>query len=224
MFACLGIVLAIPNLSAVMAGKVADPIASTLELDLGNGIGRALLVVLAVGFTASMIAVQTAVSRTIWSAARDGALPGGAILARLNGSEHLPRYAIGLTAIIAGALLFISTSKAYTLLLSFANDGFYLAYGMPILALLYVKFTGKWVPGAFSLGAWSKPVTLITAVWIVFEAVNIAWPRPANPQWFLNWGVIIMMGTLGVLGVGVFAYVFRSSAPALRTVPVEEGG
>jgi amino acid transporter len=224
MFACLGIVLAIPNLSAVMAGKVADPIASTLELDLGSGVGRALLVVLAVGFTASMIAVQTAVSRTIWSAARDGALPGGFILARLNGSEHLPRYAIGLTAIIAGALLFISTSKAYTLLLSFANDGFYLAYSMPILALLYVKFTGKWVPGAFSLGAWSKPVTVITAAWVVFEAVNIAWPRPANPQWYLNWGVIIMMGALGVLGVGVFAYVFRSRTPALGNVAVEEGG
>lgn len=224
MYACLGITLAIPDLSAVMTGKVADPIASTLELDLGNGIGRALLAVLAVGFTASMIAVQTAVTRTIWSAARDGAIPGGAFLGRLAGSEHLPRNAIALTAIIAAALLFISTSKLYTLLLSFANDGFYLAYGMPILALLYAKFSGKWVSGHFSLGAWSRPVTLITAAWIVFEAINIAWPRPANPQWYLNWGVVIMMSALGILGVLVFGYVFRSNPPALAPVAVEEGG
>ncbi len=223
MYACLGIVLAIPNLSAVMAGKVADPIASTLELDLGNGVGRALLVVLAIGFTASMIAVQTAVSRSIWSAAQDGALPGGAILGRLNGSEHLPRYAIAVTTIIAGALLFISTSKLYTLLLSFANDGFYLAYGMPILAMLYVKFSGKWVPGHFSLGAWSKPITVVTSVWVVFEAINIAWPRHANPQWYLNWGVIIMMSALGVIGLFVFAWAFRGSAPAIARLSVEEG-
>ncbi len=224
MYACLGIALAIPDLPAVMAGKVADPIASTLELDLGKDVGMALLVVLAIGFTASMIAVQTAVSRSIWSAARDGALPGGAILGKLAGREHLPCYAIALTTIIAGALLFISTSKIYTLLLSFANDGFYLAYGMPILAMLRLKFTGRWVPGQFSLGTWSKPVTLLTAAWVIFEAVNIAWPRPANPQWYLNWGVLIMMGTLGVLGMLVFAYVFRAGAPRLGAVPVREGG
>jgi amino acid transporter len=223
-YACLGIALALPNLSAVMAGKVSDPIASTLELNLGNGVGRALLVVLSVGFTASMIAVQTAVTRSIWSAARDGALPGGAILGKLSGPENLPRYAIALTAIIAGALLFISTSKLYTLLLSFANDGFFLAYAMPVLAFVYIKFSGKWVPGAFSLGKWSKPVTLVTAAWIVFEAINIAWPRHANPQWYLNWGVIIMIGVLGVLGLVVSAYVFRSNVPGLPAMTAEEGG
>lgn len=224
LYACLGITLAVPNLTAVMAGKVGDPIASTLELDLGNSIGRALLVVLAIGFTASMIAVQTAVSRSIWSSARDGVLPGGVLLGKLGGSEHLPRYAIALTTVIAGALLFISTSKLYSLLLSFANDGFYLAYAMPVLALLYVKISGKWVPGHYTLGRWSMPVNVITAAWVVFEAINIAWPRPANPQWYLNWGVIIMISVLGLLGVFVFGYVFRTRTLALAADTVEEKG
>ena len=221
MYACLGIVLAIPNLPAVMSGSVADPIASTLELNLGAGIGRAILVILAVGFTASMIAVQTAVTRSIWSAARDGALPGGALLGRLTGSEHLPRHAIALTALVAGSLLFISTSKLYTLLLSFANDGFYLAYAMPILGAVYVRQKGLWRPGPFSLGRWSSPITYIAAIWIVFEAVNIAWPRPVNPQWYLNWGVIIMMGTLGLLGVAVLSYVSRTTLRTMQVEPVE---
>ena len=223
-YACVGIALALPDLPAVMAGKIADPIASTLERNLGNGIGRALLVVLSVGFTASMIGVQTAVTRSIWAAARDGALPGGAILGKLSGPEHLPRNAIALTAIIAGALLFISTSKLYSLLLSFANDGFFVAYSMPVLAFVYVKFSGKWVPGAFSLGRWSKPLTLVTAAWLVFETINIAWPRPEAPQWYLNWGVIIMFGFLGVLGALVSAYVFRSNEPAVAAVTLKEGG
>jgi hypothetical protein len=58
----------------------------------------------------------------------------------------------------------------------------------------------------------------------VFEAINIAWPRPANPQWYLNWGVIIMMSVLGALGVVVFAWVFRSNAPAVASAPLEERG
>lgn len=218
-FACLGIALAIPNIPNVMNGSIADPIASTLELHLGTGIGHAILIILAVGFTASMIAVQTAVTRSIWSAARDKGLPGGAILGRLSGAEHLPRYAIALTAIIAGALLFISASKIYTLLLSFANIAFYLSYSMPVLGAIYVKQKGLWRSGVFSLGRWSAPVTYIAGLWLVLECVNIAWPRPANPQWYLNWGVLIMMAVLGLLGVIVSSVVFRTqpASPAVMS-------
>lgn len=223
MYACLGLTLALPDLSSVMAGKDSNPIASTLEASLGTGVGRDLLVALCVGFTASMIAVQTAVTRSIWSAARDGALPGSAVLGKLSGSEHLPRYAILLTAIIAGALLFISTSKLYALLLSFATDGFFIAYGMPILAFTYVILNGKWVPGVFSLGRWSKPVAVVTSVWIVLETINIGWPRPLNPQWYLNWGVIIMTGVLGLLGILVYAYVSSSNIPSLGVASNKDG-
>ena len=220
-FACLGIVLAIPNVPNVMNGNIADPIASTLELHLGTGIGRAILIILAIGFTASMIAVQTAVTRSIWSAARDKVLPGSALLGRLSGSEHLPRYAIALTTIIAGALLFISTSKLYTLLLSFANIAFYLSYSMPVLGAVYLKQKGLWRPGSFSLGGWSGPVTFTAAVWLVFECINIAWPRVLTPHWYLNWGVIIMIGVLGVLGIMVSSYVFRLDVVNLRAEPIE---
>ena len=214
-FACLGIVLAIPNIPKVMNSSIADPIASTLELHLGTGIGRAILIILAIGFTASMIAVQTAVTRSIWSAARDKVLPGGVLLGRLSGSEHLPRCAIALTTIVSGALLFISTSKIYTLLLSFANIAFYLSYAMPVLGAVYLRQKGMWQPGHFSLGRWSKPITYIAAIWLVFECVNIAWPRPANPQWYLNWGVLIMMALLGLLGIVVSSYIFRPNGNSL---------
>ena len=39
----------------------------------GSGAGRTLLIALAIGFTSSMIAVQTAVTRAIWASARDRA-------------------------------------------------------------------------------------------------------------------------------------------------------
>ncbi len=138
------------------------------------------------------------------------------LLARLSGTEHLPRYAIALTAIIAGALLFISASKIYTLLLSFANIAFYFSYAMPVVGAVYLKQKGLWRAGPFSLGRWSTPITCLAAIWLIFECVNIAWPRPANPQWYLNWGVLIMIGVLGLLGLFVSNYVFRSSVSSLQ--------
>ena len=74
--ACLGLVLAIPDMAAAVSGKDPNPIATTLEHAYGSGAGRTLLVALAIGFTSSMIAVQTAVTRAIWASARDGLLPG----------------------------------------------------------------------------------------------------------------------------------------------------
>lgn len=214
MFASLGIILSVPNLSAVLEGKVADPISTTLEARLGAGTGRLLLVALTIGFTASLIAVQAAVTRAIWASARNRILPGASVLSKLSGKERLPRHAIALTAIVAGSLLFISTSKIYSLLLSFSNAGFYISYAMPILGLVYIRRRGLWTPGPYSMGRWSAPVTYIAAVWITLETINIAWPRPINGVWYLNWGLLIMTAVLGVIGLLICWRVFRPGSPA----------
>ena len=224
-FATLGIVLAIPSIPAVMNGTVADPISSTLQDALGSGIGRVLLAMLAIGFTASLIAVQAAVSRAIWAGARDRVLPGQSVLGRLTGPENLPRHAIALTAIIAGPLLFISTSKVYTLLLSFGNAGFYLSFALPVVGLALLKMRGDWRPGDYTLGNLSKPITYVAAVWIVLETINIAWPRDLYGVWYLNWGLVIMTVVVGLLGVAVMSWVFnpaRSPGPQMRMEPVDE--
>jgi amino acid transporter len=211
MFACLGIILAIPSIPDVLSGKVADPISTTLETSLGSGIGRVILVALVIGFTASLIAVQAAVSRGIWAAGRDRVLPAAERLGTLSGRHRMPRYAIGLTVLIAGPLPFISFSKIYTLLLSFSTAGFFISYAMPILALVYVRLNGRWTPGPVSMGRWSGPVTYIAAVWIVAETINIAWPRHLNSEWYLNWGIILTSVILGLIGLAICTRVFREA-------------
>jgi amino acid transporter len=213
MYASLGIVLSVPDIGAVISGQDANPIATTLETRLGSATGKVLLIMLTVGFAASLIGVQAAVTRAIWASARDKVLPGARLLGKLSGREHLPRYAIGLTAVIAGSLLFISTSKIYALLLSFANAGFYISYALPVLGAVYLRRRGTWTPGEFSMGIWSNPVTYVAAVWITFETINIAWPRPIYGVWYLNWGLLIMTGILGVLGIVVSARIFRPGGP-----------
>ena len=214
--ACLGLVLAMPDMAAAVSGKDTNPIATTLEHAYGSGAGRTLLVALAVGFTSSMIAVQTAVTRAIWASARDRLLPGTRLLGRLSGREHLPRYAIGLTIIIAGALIFAGASKVFALLVSFSAFGFILSYYMPILALRYKQWRGR-SPTDSAWGARSiRLVTSVAVVWLTAEIVNLLWPRDVNSEWYLNWGSIIMTGVLGVLGVLICLRSFRPGSPAAQ--------
>ena len=147
-----------------------------------------------------MIAVQTAVTRAIWASARDRLLPGTRLLGKLSGREHLPRYAIGLTIIIAGALMFAGASKVFTLLVSFSAFGFILSYYMPIVALRYRQWRGQ-SPTDDAWGARSiRVVTTVAAVWLTAEIINLVWPRPVFSEWYLNWGAIIMTAVLGLVG------------------------
>jgi amino acid transporter len=176
--ASLGIVLAIPDMAAAVSGKDTNPVATTLVHAYGSGAGRTLLIMLAIGFTSSMIAVQTAVTRAIWASARDRLLPGTRLLGQLSGRENLPRYAIGLTIVIAGALIFAGASKVFTLLVSFSAFGFILSYYMPIVALRYKQWRGQ-SPTDHAWGGRSiRVVTTVAAVWLTAEIVNLVWPRP----------------------------------------------
>ena len=213
MYACLGLILAIPNLTDVLSGKDANPIATTLTTTLGSGVGRLLLVALAIGFTASLIGVQAAVSRSMWASARDRVIPGSGFLGRLSGPENLPRRAILLTAIIAGSLLFVSTSGIYAVLLTFGNAGFFFSYALAVVGAAFVRLRGRWQPGPVSLGAWGTAVTYVAAVWIILESVNIAWPRSITHVWYLDWGLLIMTVVLGLAGWLICLRVFKPGGP-----------
>ena len=218
--ACLGLVLAMPDVGAAISGKDTNPIATTLETSYGSGAGKTLLIALAIGFTSSMIAVQTAVTRAIWASARDRMLPGTNLLGKLSGRENLPRHAIALTIIIAGALIFAGASKIFALLVSFSAFGFILSYYMPILALGYKQWRGQ-MPRAQAWG--ERVIRLITAIaviWLSAEIVNLLWPRTVSTSWYLNWGSLIMTGVLGVLGGIICLWSFRRGSPAQDRPPV----
>jgi len=212
--ASLGIVLAIPDMAAAVSGQDANPVATTLEHAYGSGAGRTLLIMLAIGFTSSMIAVQTAVTRAIWASARDRLLPGNRLLGQLSGRENLPRYAIGLTIVIAGALIFAGASKVFTLLVSFSAFGFILSYYMPIIALRYKQWRGESPTDNEWGGRSIRVVATVAAVWLTAEIINLVWPRPVFSEWYLNWGAIIMTAVLGLVGALIVWRTFRRGAPA----------
>ena len=161
-----------------------------------------------IGFVSSFLAVQAAVSRCIWGAARDRSLPGSKILDGLAGPERLPVYAIALTAVVAIAFVLMAGSEFYSVLVNFNIIGFYIAFGVPVIGAAIARLTGKWRPGAFTLGRWGAPVTYLASVWIIFETINVAWPRtlPGEP-WYINWASVLTTVALTILGLAIYLTV-----------------
>ncbi|MBJ7337378.1 amino acid permease [Mycolicibacterium sp.] len=211
MFSSAALILAIPNLDEVVAAQSGDVVADTLTAHLGAGVTKPLLAMFVIGFISSFLAVQAAVSRCIWGAARDRSLPGSKVLGRLAGPERLPVNAIALTAIVAIVFILLAGSQFYNILVNFNIIGFYIAFGVPVIGAAIARLTGTWKPGPFNLGRFGAPVTYLASVWIIFETVNVAWPRtqPGQP-WFINWASVLTTAVLGVVGVAIYLTVRRN--------------
>lgn len=217
LYSGLALALAVPNIDAVLAGNVPDPIGTTLSTHLGSDAARGFEVLFLFGFLASFIAVQSAVSRCIWASARDRVLPGHRLLVKLTRRERLPYVAILATAVVAGGLVFISASKVYAVLISFTNAGFYIAFLLPVLGAAYIRLTGHWSAGRWSLGRFGPIVTYVAAIWLIAEIVNIAWPRASlYGSGYLRWSVLLMIGILGAAGVLINLWAFRDGGRHAR--------
>jgi amino acid transporter len=190
----------------VISGKVVDPVAETIAFQLGDDITRPLFVMFIIGFTASLIAIQTNCSRIMWGFARADVLPASSYLRKLTNNARLPWATVLTTCVIAGVLLISTQSEdVYLTLVSMATGGFYVSFAFPVLGMLWVRLKRRWEPSAFSLGRWGMAAAVIASLWTVFEYINIAWPRAVDVPWYQDWAVLLMTGIVAVLGI--LAYI-----------------
>jgi amino acid transporter len=202
-FVTLASILAIPDIKAAMTGNIADPVIQTVTTHFGSGFEKPVLILIAMGFIGSMVALHTAGSRTLYAMGRDRAIPGGAFFARLTANRKLPAIALGFTAAISIVILLINigASQVFTTLLSVAVVGFFVSYGFVIVSQLILQFQGRHVAGPFTLGRASMAVTVVAAIWTVFELINVWWPRTPDLPWYQNYGVLLVTVILSALGV-----------------------
>jgi amino acid transporter len=211
MFSAAALILSIPDLPGVVAAQSGDVVADTLAVHLGAGVTKPLLAMFVIGFVSSFLAVQAAVSRCIWGAARDRSLPGSKVLGGLAGSERLPVNAIALTAVVAIVFVVIAGTQFYSILVNFNIIGFYIAFGVPVIGAALARLTGKWKPGPFNLGRWGAPITYLASLWIIFETVNVAWPRTSpDVPWFISWASVLTTVVLGLIGMAIYLTVRRN--------------
>jgi amino acid transporter len=207
MYAGLALILAMPDLDAVVAGTIADPVQETLAFQFGDWIVNPFLCLIVLGFTASLIAIQASVSRTVFSQARHDVIPGARWLKRLSAKQALPVNAIITTTTLAACIFPLTGSNIYVTLVSIGTAGFYVAISFPTVGALICRRRAGWKTGPFTLGGLGLAINIAAVIWLAFETINISWPRTPDAPWYENYGTLLMLGIVTVLGLIAYAIV-----------------
>ncbi len=217
----IGALMAAPSLTDGNLASGGLPYVVTSRL--GTGLGKALLVDVAIAICVCTLAIQTAASRLMYSMARDGALPGSARLARISprtATPVLPTVIVGVAAI---AVLGVNVGQAqlFTALTSVAVVIVYCAYLLVTVPLLLRRLRGlpEAGPGRFSLGRRGLPVNLLALAYGAFMVVNMGWPRaevydPAGGHWYLKYFALLFCAAAGLAGWLMYRVVNAAPAPA----------
>jgi amino acid transporter len=202
--------LAHPDSRAVVSGSDVDPVTTAVVTSFGSWSTKPFAALVLVAFLACGIAAQALTSRTMFSVARDGVLPGSRALRRVD-RRGTPIVAVLVTAVIAAlGLLLGLDSAAIGSMIIFGTAAIYVTFLLIASAALIARVRGTWVPGGhIQLGRRGLVLNALAVAWLAFETVNIAWPRaaiaPDGAPGYQVWAAVIVLGGIGITGLAYMA-------------------
>ena len=204
--AAVALMLATPDIGALIAGQDADPVSSAVVAGLGGWAAKPFLVVVVIAFVACGIAVQGSAVRVVYSFARDGMLPLSRIWRRVSVRTQSPVFAVLLVGVLSG--LAFAYANALTVLVAFATGAYYVGFLTPVVALLYrqLRKSPMVVDGPLRTGGIGLAVNVAAVGWLVFELINIAWPHDDSLPWWQTYAFVLGLGAFGAIGLGYFAW------------------
>ncbi|MCJ1883819.1 amino acid permease [Pseudomonas sp. LA21] len=210
MFAALALILAVPDIGAVISGTDKDPMTTIFDNAFGPLGARLVMLVILVSFVSCVLSLQAAASRLLYSYARDEMVMGSRLLQRLSPNTHVPTAALVVCGVIPAAIVCIGfyLQNAIGTVVSFAAIGIYLSFQMIVAGALFARARGWQPSGAFTLGKWGWPVNIAAQIYGVLAIVNMSWPRTPDAPWYLNYGIILVGGIVIALGL-VYMTLFR---------------
>ena len=202
----VAVTLAHPDPASVVRGEDVDPVTTAVVSSFGSWSSKPFAAVVLIAFLACGMSAQALTARTMYSIARDGALPGSRFLRRVD-RRRVPVGAMVVTAVVAclGLLLGLE-SAAVGSLIAFGTAAIYVAFLLIALAALIARLHGTWRPaGRIQLGRAGVVVNVLAVAWLAFETVNIAWPReslaPSAAPWYQVWAAPLVLTLITAVGV-----------------------
>ena len=218
-FVCIALLLALPDIRAVIAGTDTNPVGNLLKADFGVTGAKLVIAVVMVSFLSCVLSLQAAASRVLFAYGRDGMIPGGRALTRMSANANVPWVALLSAGAVPGAIILLSPflQDAIATIISFATAGIYLAFQMVVVAALYARARGWRPAGAFSLGAWGPGINVLALIYGVGALLDMIWPRAPDQPWYVNNGMIVAVAVVCAAGtalmLGLRSYD-RGDAPA----------
>lgn len=217
MFACLALILAVPDIQKVIAGVDTDPVATILANAFGPVGSKLVMAVVMVSFISCVLSLQAAASRLLFAYARDEMIVGSHLLKRLS-ANHVPSFALVVSGVVPAAIVCLGLfmADAVATIVGFAAIGIYVAFQLIVVAALIARAKGWRPSGQFSLGGWGLLVNLAALIYGVAAIVNMVWPRSPDAAWYINYSMILT--TVVVVGSG-FLYMLLAKPYDKGTAP-----
>src|SRR6202000_1174330 len=138
LWVCLGLVLAVPDVGAVLSGKDKDPVVTVLVSAMGRTGLRVVILIVSVSFLSCLLSLQAAASRLLFSYARDEMIIGSGRLRQLSPGRNIPSFALLVAGTVPALIALCARwlADAIATIISFASVGIYIAFQMIIIAAL----------------------------------------------------------------------------------------
>lgn len=217
MFTCLALILATPDIRAVIDGADKDPLGTILDRAFGPVGSLGVVLVVIISFVSCVLSLQAAASRLLFSFGREGMIVGKEMFGQVSKRLKVPVAALIACGVVPGSIVLIGLLRddALTAIVSFAAIGIYAAFQMVVAGAIYARLKGWQASGAFRLGVWGWPVTIIAIVYGIGAMVNLAWPRLPDAAWYMNYSVLI--STVAVIAAGLLYLALGNVAQSPQT-------
>ncbi|MDT4799860.1 permease, urea carboxylase system [compost metagenome] len=217
MFACLALILSVPDIQAVINGEDTDPVNTILANAFGPVGSKLVMAVVMVSFVSCVLSLQAAASRLLFAYARDEMIVGSNLLKRLS-ANHVPSFALVVSGVVPAAIVCLGLfmADAVATIVGFAAIGIYVAFQLIVIAALIARAKGWRPSGQFTLGGWGPLVNIAALVYGVGAIVNMVWPRSPDAAWYINYSMILT--TVVVMGAG-FLYMLLAKPYDKGTAP-----
>lgn len=211
LFFIIPICVTLPPLEDVLgapAGQAIPYIFHTVMGTPGGGLGLTFLVLGITMFCS--ISITVAASRCTWAFARDDAIPGAKIFAKVDHKLGVPVYALILVTIVQMllGLINLGSTSAFTAFVSVGVIALAVSYAIPIaLSLIWNRRVGV-SQAQWNCGPVIGPIVNVVAlVWIAFETVLFSMPTvlPVT-EVSMNYASVVLVGFGVIAAVWYFVH------------------
>jgi amino acid transporter len=201
------LIIAVPDLNAVISGADENPILTVLNGALGTGGAKVALVMVLVAFLSCVLSTQASSTRLVYSFGRDKMILGGKYLARVHPVFRTPHWAV-LVVFLIPSLINLLPSATISRIIAFAVVGNYIAFAAVVGASIIARSRG-WQPrGKFKLGRFGWPVSIAAILYQLATIVVLSDKTPPFGSGFFNrWFVPVSAGIVFALGVIYYVIV-----------------
>ena len=203
----------LPNLEEALADPSLYPIIHVLRQSMSKEWMTLVLTLILCLLICSNMTYLAAVTRDIWSFARDQGFPFSTWLSKVDEKRHIPKNAITVTSGVSFclSLIYLGSPVAFYAMTSLVSVALLQCYCLSIGCMLWRRIAHPETlpPAKFSLGKFGIPINAVAVCYAFWSFFWGFWPanNPVEPETF-NWSSVLFVATL--IGAAVhFMFVAR---------------